>query len=573
MKIKTMHISNNVRGFFFCASLFLLLILSAHFYFVSPQQENPPALPAPETFMVPMRDGVKLATDVSMDKTKCPCPVIVARTPYGRKNQSLGIPPDALLTKGYAVAVQDMRGRFDSGGVSVVFFDDGWGERQDGYDTIEWLAKQSWSNGKICSYGASALGISQNMMAGSVPPHLTCQVIMVAASSLYHQAAFQGGGFRKGLAEGWLKNNSFALNVLKQFEGNPDYNALWKQVDSETRHEMMTAPALHIGGWYDIFQAGTLNSFTGRQNHGGKGARGNQKLLMGPWTHGIGYQPMGDYKFPDAETHDTLMRDMIIKFLDYWLKGDDNGIMKEPAVTYYLMGDLEEKGAWNAWKTADAWPPVKTQTKTFYIHDNAAMSDATPQTEEKTETFTFDSANPVPTYGGNNLNPIREGFIGPKDQRPVENRKDVLLYTTTPLDKPITVLGQMSFVVYASSTAKDTDFTAKLTDVYPDGKSVLIADGIVRARKREGIAKEVLMQPGKIYKFTIDLWSTAYVFNKGHAVRVALSSSNYPRFDVNPNTGGKFKLFNKKKDKFVSAAQTVYHTKKYPSALLLPLSP
>ncbi len=538
----------------------------------SQQSENPSA--PTETFMVPMRDGVKLATDVRiMDKTKCPCPAVLSRTPYGRFNKLSSDFSEDFLKHGYAFVVQDMRGRYDSEGKSVVFFDDGWGARQDGYDTVEWLAKQPWSNGKICTYGGSALGISQNMLAGAAPPHLTCQVIMVAASSLYHQAAFQGGGFRKGLAEGWLKNNQFAINVLKQFESNPDYNALWEEVDSETRHKRINAPALHIGGWYDIFQQGTLNSFSGRQANGAKGAKGNQKLLMGPWTHGIGYQPMGDYKFHEAEMAQTLMKDMIVRFIHHWLTGEENGIMKEPAVTYYLMGDLLQKGEWNAWKTASSWPPVKTKTKLFYIHENAAMTEKAPQKDKPSDAFTFDPLNPVPTFGGNNLNPLREGHIGPKDQRPVENRKDVLLYTTAALERPLTALGKISFILYASSSAKDTDFTIKLTDVYPDGQSVLIADSIARARKRGGVKTEELMEPGKIYKLTVDLWSTAYVFNKGHSIRVAISSSNYPRFDVNPNTGEPFKIFNKKKDNFIKAAQTVYHAKKHASALVLPAAP
>lgn len=524
-----------------------------------------------ETYFVPMRDGIKLATEVYRDENAPPSPAILLRTPYGRKSLIPKWVIEEFVKKGYVYVAQDMRGRGDSEGESVVFLDDGWGLLQDGYDTVEWIAKQPWCNGKVGTFGPSAMGIVQNLMAGATPPHLVCQVIIVASSSLYHEAAFPGGAFRLGLAAGWLKMNKFPAKILREYRNHPNYDNMWELVNSRIKHSVMNVPALHIGGWFDIFQEGTLQSFKGRQEKGAKGARGKQLLVMGPWTHNIGEQPWGDLKFPDAETLYTKLKDKIVRFFDYYLKGIDTGITKEDPVEYYLMGDVENKGDWNCWKTSKTWPPPNSKEIKFYLRENKKLTLEKPSFYEKPDKFIYDPLNPVPTYGGCNLNELLEGPAGPRDQRKIEERKDVLIYTSDVLDKPLKVVGKVKVILYASSSAPDTDFTAKLTDVYPDGRSILICDGIIRARKRESDRYEVFLEPGKIYKFEIDLWSTAYVFNKGHRIRLAISSSNYPRFDVNPNTGEKFKIINFNVDRVISAEQTIFHNKKYPSHLLLPL--
>jgi predicted acyl esterase len=523
-----------------------------------------------ETYFVPMRDGVKLATEVYRNENSPPSPAILLRTPYGRKSLIPKWIIEEFLKKGYVYVSQDMRGRGDSEGESFVFLDDGWGERQDGYDTVEWIARQPWCNGKVGTFGPSAMGIVQNLMAGAKPPNLVCQVIIVAASSLYHEGAFQGGAFRLGLAGGWLKMNKFPAKILREFKSHPNYDNMWELVNSRTKHNIMNVPALHIGGWFDIFQEGTLQSFKGRQENGAPGARGKQLLVMGPWTHNIGEQPRGELKFPDAETLYTKLKDKIVRFFDYYLKGIDTNITKEKPVEYYLMGDVDEKGDWNCWKTADKWPPTSKNLK-FYLRENKILSLEKPSKEEIPDKFIYDPLTPVPTFGGCNLNELLEGPAGPRDQRKIEERSDVLIWTSDVLDKPLKVVGKIKVILYASSSAKDTDFTAKLTDVYPDGRSILICDGIIRARKRESDRKEVFMEPNKVYKFEIDLWSTAYVFNKGHKIRLAISSSNYPRFDVNPNTGEKFKIVNFNVDKYVVAHQTIFHSRKYPSHLILPV--
>lgn len=520
-----------------------------------------------EVYMVPMRDGVKLATKVYRNENAPPQPAILLRTPYGKDNLIPKDIIDTFLERGYVYVAQDMRGRFDSEGESFVFFDD----IQDGYDTIEWVANQKWCNGKVGTFGPSAMGIVQNVVAGAKPPHLVCQVIIAASSSLYHEAVFQGGAFRKGLAEGWIKTNNFPRKLLKKFQEHPNYDSLWEMVNSRTKHKVMNVPALHIGGWFDIFQEGTLQSFKGRQEQGAKGARGKQLLIMGPWTHNIGNQPLGDIKFPDAEVMETKIKDKIIRFYDYYLKGIDTGITKEKPVEYYIMGDVDEKGKWNYWTQEDTWPPKSKKIK-FYLNEGKKLTRNLPKQNNKNmDKFIYDPRNPVPTYGGANLVELIEGPAGPRDQRKVEARDDVLIYTSDVLDKPLKVIGKIKVVLYASSSAVDTDFTAKLTDVYPDGRSILLCDGIIRARKRESDAKEKLLIPGKVYRFEIDLWSTAYVFNKGHKIRLAISSSNYPRFDVNPNTGEPFKIVNFNRDTLISAEQTIYRTKKYPSHIILPV--
>lgn len=523
-----------------------------------------------ETYFVPMRDGVKLATDVWRPENDTSLPVILVRTPYGKR---IIIPKDIIeefLKRDYIVIIQDMRGRSDSEGESFIFFDDGWGKLQDGYDTVEWIAKQPWSNGKVGTFGPSAMGIVQNTLAGAKPLHLTCQVIIVASSSLYHEGAFQGGAFRRGLVDGWLKLNNFPAKLLREFKSHPNYDEMWSYVDSRAKHNIINVPALHIGGWFDIFQEGTLQSFKGRQEKGAKGARGKQQVMMGPWTHGVGSQPQGELKFPEAEILETKMKDKIMRFFDYYLKGKDTDITKEKPVEYYLMGDAEQTGNWNKWTTSDLWPPESKLTA-FYFYPDNKLSKKIPAKDGQPTKFLYNPKNPVPTWGGGNLVEFFEGKIGPRDQRGIGKREDILYYTSDILDKPLKVVGKVRAILYASSSVKDTDFTAKLVDIYPDGREMLLCDGIIRARKRESDKYEVFMEEGKIYKFEIDLWSTAYVFNKGHKIRVEISSSNYPRFDVNPNTAEPFKIVNFNKDKFIVAEQTIYQDKKYPSHLILPV--
>jgi predicted acyl esterase len=507
--------------------------------------------------MVPMQDGIELATTVYLPEGPGPFPVVVARTPYD-KNGLQG-EADKFVRHGYAFVTQDLRGRFKSKGHhAIIFHNDGWQEPHDGHDTLRWISSQPWCNGKIGSTGGSALGITQNMAAPGAPDSLKAQFVVVAYSDFYAQGAYQGGAFRKGLLENWLKATGMTDVNLKTFVAHPDYDGFWAGLNPERRADQVHAPAVFVGGWYDIFQQGTINSFVTLHNQGGAGARGRCRLILAPIGHGAMTElkyPADASKFPECGNN--------VSWFDYTLKGLANGVGQEKPVHYYVMGDPTDKRApGNYWRSADNWPPPAAETA-FYFHPDGRLSASNPPGRGGNWSYRYDPANPVPTVGGAELG----GDIGPKDQRNVESRGDVVLFSTHALTDPIEVTGRVTAKVYVSSDQPDTDFTVKLTDVYPDGRSMLVNDGILRARFRESFEHEKLLEPGKIYELTVDLWSTSLIVNRGHKIRVAVSSSNAPRFDPNPNTGHAFRADNEKR----VATNTIYFSREHPSRILLPV--
>lgn len=518
------------------------------------------------THLVPMRDGVRLATDVYLSESPGAWPTILIRTPYDKTVKPEEEIAFGFLTGlGYAVAVQDVRGRFASEGVDSLFLADGWGAQQDGYDTVEWIAAQDWSNGKVGTFGASALGITQYLMAGAAPPHLVCAFVEVGATNLYAQAAYPGGAFLKNLVEEWLvaQESDFLLPFVV---AHPFYDETWRRLDLSTRWPVVNVPIYHWGGWHDIFLQGTIEGFAGAQRLGAEGARGKQKLVIGPWTHG-GWQGtrQGEQDFPP----NSMLNDIAeaLRWFDYWLMGNDNGMMSEPAVKYYVMGAIADSTSepvpGNEWRTADDWPPP-AQATAFYFHAGGELQPHPPAAASAFKNFVYDPRDPVPTVGGKNLSLP----AGPFDQRETETRADVLLFTSPVLGEPLEVIGPIKVKLWFSSSARDTDFMAKLTDVYPDGRSMLIADGAVRARHRLSTAREDLLVPGETYECEIDLWSTAMIFNRGHRLRVAISSSNAPRFDPNPNSGNPFRTG----QDTVVATNTIYLDDTRPSHLVLPVT-
>ncbi len=524
------------------------------------QEAQAPAKPTGKTtFTVPMRDGTKLAADVYLPVGNGPWPAILMRTPYD-KTKAAGA--SAWAKGGYAIVIQDIRGRFASEGKNVPFLNDGWGQHQDGYDTVEWIAKQPWCNGKVGTSGGSYLGCAQNFVVCTRPPHLVCSYANVAAADLYAHAVFIGGAFTKNLVEMWLRGNKWDPDFLGLVRRHPRYDEFWKDLNCLDKYPTAVTPMVQKGGWYDIFAQGTIDSFAALQNNGGPGAKGKQKLVMGAWTHG-GWRKgsQGQLTYPPNSVSPEAVQEA--RWFEYWLKGVDNGIMKDPPVYYYVMGDTSDPQApGNQWRTAENWPPA-SKPSLYYLRPDGRLLPESPAEKEASQTYSYDPANPVPTRGGLNLNMPS----GPMDQRPIENRPDVLLFTTPALERPLEVTGRIRVILWASSSAKDTDFTAKLTDVYPDGRSMLVCDGIIRARRRESMERDSFMEPGKAYRFEIDLWSTSIIFNKGHKIRLAVSSSNSPRFDANPNTG---------EDSWseqapVVAANTIYHDAARPSHVRFPV--
>ncbi len=528
--------------------LFPCLLILTLLALLVPTFSQSTAGPKPTEYMVAMRDGVKLATDVYLPEGQGPWPVILMRTPYGKSrfNQSA-----QWTSNGYAYVVQDCRGRFKSEGRYLPFMDD----HYDGYDTIEWIAKQPWSNGKVGMYGGSAMGITANQASITAPPHLVAMYVIVAPASAYQHAIFTGGIFRKEMNEGWLRSQN-ALEILENTLKHYRQDGYFDIREGRLHWAKVQVPVYNQGGWYDIFAQGNIDNFVGLQTQGGKGARGNQKLLMGPWAHG----QLEEVKYP---ANSAVPQGEAKRWFDYWLKGIDNGIMKEPAVRYYVMGDVTDPQApGNEWRTAETWP-VPARMTSFYLLPNGQLGERPNGARESTASYQYDPKNPVPTIGGANLT-IKKG---PMDQRAIGDRKDVLKFMTPPLEAPLEVTGRVTVELWAESDAPDTDWMAKLVDVYPDGTERLVLDSALRARFREGFDREVFMKKGKVYKFTIDLWSTSLIFNKGHRLAVHITSSNDPRFDPNPNTGKPLRADSEMR----IATNTIHLDRRHPSRILLPV--
>lgn len=518
----------------------------------------------PDEYMVEMRDGTRLATDVYTSILPTSFPAVVMRTPYGKSDSLVQSIASLLVFGGYTAVVQDMRGTGGSEGEASLFESDGWGVLQDGYDTIEWAASQPWCDGQVGMFGVSALGINAYLAAGARPPSLVCEVVMFAASDLYDQAAYQGGALRASLIDGWLGAQNPAL--IQRVLDNSTRSEIWDILDVEDRQPLIRVPTLHIGGWYDCFLQGTVNHYAGLQSRGDVGASGNQKMIVGPWTHGeFLNQEQGELIYPPNSIYPELLADSLAWF-DYWLKGEANGVMDGPRVRYYLMGDVDDPSApGNEWRESHIWPPFTTHEERLFLWDGGALRGWRAEGDAAIpEQFTYDPSDPVPTLGGTNL----EIDAGPYDQRPVESRSDVLVYTSDELTTPLEITGRIRVELYASSSAVDTDWTAKLCDVYPDGRSMLVCDGILQARYRESTSTPTLMTPDTVYRFVIDLWSTSLVFDTGHRIRVAISSSNAPRFEPNPNNGRPVRSG----DPPVVATNTVYHDSVRRSALVLPVT-
>ncbi|MGD9646441.1 MAG: CocE/NonD family hydrolase [Pirellulales bacterium] len=507
--------------------------------------------------MIPMRDGVRLATNISLPSGEGPFPVILTRTPYG-KDAGLSLTGERYVKEGYAYVVQDCRGRFKSEGEYKVFESD----RDDGFDTIEWIARQPWCNGKVGMSGASAMGITSLLAAIAQPEALKCAFVIVAPESFWTEATFIGGVFKEADTTGWLRGQKVPEQIPLRRAALADTRLELEQ-DIAMHRDKIQIPIFHVGGWYDIFAVGTQGNFCYLQNHGAPGARGKQKLVMGPFGHG---SLKGDLKYEGGGGLLNSMADEARWFAHY-LKGEDNGVDREPPVKFYQMASARKKdfSDKNGWHTADNWPPQATETR-YYLAGPHELSTTAPAISEASTSYDFDPKNPVPTVGGANLTLP----IGPLDQREVGQRADYLRFQTPVLEKDVKIGGRVSLDLWAATDGPDTDFVVKLVDVYPDGYEALILDQPLRARYRDGHRPDQvkLMKPGQPTHMTIELGSTAQTFEAGHRLAVHITSSNHPRFEVNPNTGEA----PGKSDKPPRVAHnTIYHDAERPTALVLPV--
>jgi putative CocE/NonD family hydrolase len=543
---------------------------------------------------VPMRDGVKLFADVYRPKEPGKYPVIVSRTPYSTERApSAYEAPMFFAQRGYVFVFQDVRGRHESEGKWEPFRND----IEDGYDTIEWAAAQPWSNGKVGMEGGSYLGHVQWRAAMARPPHLTTIFPMVAATSLYHEWMTLNGGWHLSFNFGWgpvrqesriMQNTGphimaggpdainfdklqrhLPLNDMQALAGrnaqfykdwllHPDYDDYWKKLNAEEVMDKISVPAHTFGGWFDIFSQGSIRGYALLSKKGAtEAARKQSNMMMGPWGHGSSPK-FGDLEFPSGhvDTHALELR-----WYDFHLKGLKNGLDQEAPVKLYVMGR-------NEWVLENEYPLARTQYKKMFLQPGAKLSWNEPADDAKADSYRYDPDNPVPSLGGNNCCGTPTP-AGPKDQRPLDSRGDILHYTSEFLTEPVEVTGPVKVVLHAASDARDTDFVAKLIDVYPDGRALNMAEGIIRARYREGADKPKLLEPGKVYEFTVEMPGTSVEFQRGHRIRVDVTSSHFPQFDRNPNTGDPFGTNAKVK----IAAQTVHHSKTYPSHVLLPVIP
>lgn len=555
-------------------SLLIVSFTSADFIF----EENVP---------IPMRDGVHLTANIARPDAEGQYPVILMRSPYGKFGRDAG-DVKRYTEAGYAMVIQDCRGTGNAEGEWDPFAYD----VEDGLDTQAWIGAQPWCNGSIGLAGGSYLGWTQWASAPGATPYLKCAVPIVPFAEVFPELAYPGGAFQLALLMGWgtavggVKLNAEQLQhafkhlplhtfgnqfekpipYLNDWVTHTTYDTYWKRRGIDGRYEEIRIPILNIGGWYDIFSKPGIDLVTRvRQKSDNRLVRRNQFVIVGPWAHGIGVQKVGELDFGPEAKRD--LSELQFQWFDYWLKEKETGVQDWPAYHLFIMGE-------NYWREEHEWPLKRTQFTPMYFRSggraNTRNGDGVlsweKPLEEPADTFVYAPENPVPTIGGNNLVGPK---AGPYEQSAVELREDVLVYTSDVLSEPLEVTGPVKVILYASSTALDTDFTAKLVDVHPDGRSFNLCDGIIRARYRQGMDAPELLAPGSIERYEIDLWVTSNVFLAGHRVRVQLSSSNFPRFDRNPNTGRPFGT----DVELYSATQQVYHTDQYPSHILLPIIP
>jgi uncharacterized protein len=549
-----------------------------------------------------MRDGVILRADIYRPKADGKFPVLLQRRYVDKRTiTDFGYRGAA---RGYVVIIQDTRGRFSSEGDFYLFRD----ESNDGYDTVEWAAALPYSNGKVGMWGASYVGVSQMLAAIAHPPHLAGIAPVVTGSNYHDGWIYQGGAFEQLFSESWTSGMS--RDTLDRFVGkntsvhvgqwtlplndyplynfshltvdssltrtiapyfldwlaHPSYDDYWKRWSIDEHFADINVPALHVAAWYDIFQGGSLHNYTGIKLHGGPVARAEQRLIVIVGGHAGGGRKVGDIDFgAAADWWDETS--IVLDWYDYLFKGLQNRFSKEKPVRLFVMGS-------NTWREEDDWPLARVHTTKYFLHSsgkaNSLRGDGTLSTalprSESPDRYIYDPASPTPTIGGQ-LCCDSQTPGGPRDQRPAESRDDVLVYSAPAFAQDTEVTGPVSLEFYATSSAVDTDFTAKLVDVGPDGYAQNLTEGIIRARYRDSPETPTLMKPGQIYKFTIDLLSTSNVFLKGHALRLEVSSSNFPRFDRNMNTGEEQATARKS----IPATNVIYHDAGHPSALVLPI--
>ncbi|TXT55613.1 MAG: Cocaine esterase [Promethearchaeota archaeon] len=522
--------------------------------------------------MIEMRDGVNLATDIHFAPGSLGSPrtVVLIRTPYGKRGWAYDLYSQLYLSQRYHMVIQDLRGTYDSeGGTNFLLFTKSY---QDGVDTIEYIMEQPWCNGKIASAGVSALCINQYFYAGMNPDGLLAQQLWFGTPELFDHAIFQGA-YHQSSVEKWVQSTApenWEYQIETIFNYMPKdtqmYNSTSLSIPIGPHYSNVSTYGIHVGGWYDHFLQGTIDGYIGYDDFGAERARGHQKLIMGPWTHGSIYGgKQGELTYPKNSNGFNLILDWEQEVFDSALLGKEAN-WDDARVAYYLMGDVDQKSEeWNYWRYTYDWPLDHVKDK-WYLQPDGRLSNESIAQQNKEFSYLFDPRDPVPNLGGQNQ-PF--DLSGPYDQRPIEDQTDVIIFETEELTEAVEIVGRIWGNLYVSSNCTDTDFTIKLTDVYPDGRSMLITDGAATMRYRNDYTTPELLSGDKndVYEIMIDCWSSSYVFAPGHKIRIAISSSNYPRFAVNPNTGAPLA-----RDylNYNIADNSIFVGNDYPSSIILP---
>jgi putative CocE/NonD family hydrolase len=492
-----------------------------------------------------------------------------------------GLDPARAVAAGYAVMVQDVRGRYASEGAFEPFVS----EAADGAATIAWLAEQPFCDGRVATYGGSYVGATQLLAATQRPPALRAMLPHVTSADYFDGWMTEGGAFQLGLALNWARSLAAGELARRRDAGedvaeleerldaeiadpesayrrlpicdqpvlaelapyylrwleHPARDAYWRERAARERLGGVSVPALHLAGWHDVFLEGGLAAYAAmggaaQGSEGGVAVQGGtsgapQRLVIGPWAHAGWGDAVGEVIYgPEASRYALDPTDLHLSYFDSILRAPDP---EAPPVRIFVMGA-------DRWRDEEAWPLARARSRALHLRADGALTWAPPEPGEAPREYVHDPADPVPTTGGRTLMPGHEASIalGARDQRAVEERPDVLVYTSPPLERAVEVTGTVRLVLHAASSALDTDWTAKLVDVHPDGRALGVCDGILRARYRDGLDRERLLEPGGPERFDVTVGSTSMVFRRGHRIRLEVASSNFPRFDRNAGTGG-----------------------------------
>lgn len=517
-----------------------------------------------EPVMIPMRDGQRLSAYLFFPPGDGKWPAVFEQRYADISGAGTKKAAADLARNGFVVAMVNFRGTHLSEGKWAGYRALGWGELKDGYDVCEWLAAQPWCTGKAGTFGSSQGGFAQNFLAVAQPPHLVCQYMVDTGLSLFHEGYRIGGVTRPGrflsLGDN-CRNPADNESLLHEWDQHPNYDGYWRDEDCSLHFGKMNVPCFTIGSWHDFMVQGSVMSFIGRQHQGGPQSRGRQQLAIGPWLHGRlnKKSKVAELQYPENAEWPEL--EHMTRWFNHWLKDEANGIEKEPLVRYYVMGAVGEPGApGNVWRRADDWPP-KIEPSSLFLHDDGKLASRSSEAPASSTSYASDPQRPMLIPG--------RGFPGAADARQFEQQAEVRTWTTGPLAAPVEWNGEVRAEVWVSSTARDSDFILRISDVYPDGRSMLLMDYPMRARYRDGWDRQSLLIPGEPAKLSWHIGWTSMIFNLGHRIRVTIASTGSPLYEPNNQTGGPQSLDWMKSSQ--PAINTIWHDRSRPSRIIVPL--